>query len=470
MNESLHKRRQVSLALAAPDGVAGAEASEVGSEDDADETIVMSDDMWNALLSAFERSDTDEILVGVTLLRHALNCDAPPIDDVVSRNIVPLLARCLQVTNNDQLLLESAWALTNVAAADTRATYAVVEAGVIPLCVQLISADHVSDALRDLCIWVIGNVAGEDAACRQHCFASNVHRALVEQLSSETAVAIMRSSAWALSNLCRGLPSPDFAVIGPCLQPMAQLLQHDDRGIVIETLWAFLYLLDNCDDALRQAIVDCGVCTTLARLVGHLDSAVCSAALRCTGSIMSGTAEQTEAMVRAGPFPSLLKLLNEKRLLTEVCWLLSNVTAGEPSQIQAVIDEGILTKMPELMFTGDFSVRRESTWVVCNAIVGATNDQMCEIVDEEVVEALLAVAHIDDAEVVVLALDSINKILVVSGEGQEYMMEWFEELGGLQLLNDLVGHPDENVFTRVDQILVRFYDCGDDGEDDSENE
>jgi hypothetical protein len=39
------------------------------------------------------------------------------------------------------------------------------------------------------------------------------------------------------------------------------------------------------------------------------------------------------------------KLLNEKRLLTEVCWVISNVTAGESSQIQAVIDEGILTKM-----------------------------------------------------------------------------------------------------------------------------
>jgi hypothetical protein len=51
MNESLHKRRQLSLALAASDGASGASGDgDGGSEDDADEIIVMSDEMWNALL------------------------------------------------------------------------------------------------------------------------------------------------------------------------------------------------------------------------------------------------------------------------------------------------------------------------------------------------------------------------------------------------------------------------------------
>ena len=56
-------------------------------------------------------------------------------------------------------------------------------------------------------------------------------------------------------------------------------------------------------------------------------------------------------------------------LVKESLLILSNVTAGSKTQIQAVIEEGLLEKVwPKLSHSQSF-VREEASWVVGNLIV-----------------------------------------------------------------------------------------------------
>ena len=59
---------------------------------------------------------------------------------------------------------------------------------------------------------------------------------------------------------------------------------------------------------------------------------------------MTGSDEQTEAVVRGGILPILGSLLKHGKtnVVKEAAWTLSNITAGPAEQIQAVIESGLI--------------------------------------------------------------------------------------------------------------------------------
>ncbi|MCH1923098.1 hypothetical protein L9G15_27180, partial [Shewanella sp. A3A] len=68
----------------------------------------------------------------------------------------------------------------------------------------------------------------------------------------------------------------------------------------------------------------------------------------------------------------LLSLLSSTKdgIRKEACWTISNITAGNTAQIQAVIDAGIIPPLINLLSNGDFKTRKEACWAISNATSG----------------------------------------------------------------------------------------------------
>lgn len=68
----------------------------------------------------------------------------------------------------------------------------------------------------------------------------------------------------------------------------------------------------------------------------HDQSNVISAALRAVGNIVTGDDVQTQVVLNCSALPCLLHLLSSPResVRKEACWTVSNITAGNPQQIQ----------------------------------------------------------------------------------------------------------------------------------------
>jgi importin subunit alpha-6/7 len=479
-DDSLQKRRQMSAALAGlvmssssnnnNDSANAVATSDVGGAAESSASVFeWTDDDWTRVSNLLHSEQAESVLSGMRELRVALTTtdESPPVDELLERDLVPRLAQCLLASDNLDLVFESAWVLTNVASCTGAAPYAVVAAGVLPQCVRLLQDPNTPEQITDLLVWVIGNVAGEDAALRNVCLGESCLLALLQLLTEDDlSPSLQRSVAWALSNMCRGAPTPDFAYIGPILPTLAHLLKSGDKQVAVDALWSFAHLLEHCDNAIRQAVVDCGVCSSFAALLACKDIELVTPAVRAVGGVVSGSTEHTNAMLLASPFPALKRLLatKSKKLQLDLCWVLSNFTAGDEGQIQAVIDEGLISRVVELMAPGvDFGVRREACWVVSNAIVGGDVAQVLEMVDEDVIEALISTAQCSEPKVQVLSLDALARVLEVGAineeeEGENVFKDMFEECGGLDMMNELFNADNEQVSALVDKLLAHYDD------------
>ena len=72
--------------------------------------------------------------------------------------------------------------------------------------------------------------------------------------------------------------------------------------------------------------------------------------------------------------PILDELLfhNKKTIRKETCWTISNITAGNPAQIELCIDLGTIDKLIRLLTEDEIEIKKEAVWAVSNATSSAT--------------------------------------------------------------------------------------------------
>jgi importin subunit alpha-6/7 len=452
------------------------------------------------LLARFNGNELGAALAATTQLRRMLSIEKdPPIDHVLSLDVLPRLVQYValgavtpgQTVPPEQLQLafEAAWAVTNIASGHSEATHAVVNAGAIPVFVNLLACadENVSfvfvfffgflnffeffsngfflkNQLRDQCVWALGNIAGDGPMLRELCLDANVMDALLYQFTLEPSQGLTRNTTWAVSNLCRGKPAPKFERVSHCISALSFLLRSADKETTIDAAWALSYLTDG-DDVKIQAVIDANVCEPLVRMLAHPDNAVKTPALRAVGNIVTGNASQTQAIVDLQPFGALAQMLqsNKKSIVKEACWTLSNITAGTDKQIQAVIDANLMSLLAEKMEQGDFDVKKEACWAVSNATTGGTAAQTRQFVNSKVIDALVAMAGTSDTKIVLVALEALENILKAGEpDGKKQMTDnvfadWFEEAGGVDLLEDLQDHKNEVVYQRAVTMLETFF-------------
>ena len=69
----------------------------------------------------------------------------------------------------------------------------------------------------------------------------------------------------------------------------------------------------------------------------------------------------------------------------EICWSISNVTAGNPSQIQKCIDTGIISNLINLLHNDTLEIRKEAIWAISNATSQATPEQFNYLVQTGII-------------------------------------------------------------------------------------
>uniref|UniRef100_A0A8C5A8R2 Importin subunit alpha n=1 Tax=Gadus morhua TaxID=8049 RepID=A0A8C5A8R2_GADMO len=409
-------------------------------------------------------------LSAVQAARKLLSSDRnPPIDDLIKSGILPILVHCLDRDDNPSLQFEAAWALTNIASGTSEQTQAVVQSNAVPLFLRLLHSTHQN--VCEQAVWALGNIIGDGPQCRDYVISLGVVKPLLSFISPSIPITFLRNVTWVMVNLCRHKdPPPPMETIQEILPALCVLIHHTDVSILVDTVWALSYLTDAGNEQI-QMVIDSGIVPHLVPLLSHQEVKVQTAALRAVGNIVTGTDEQTQVVLNCDAlshFPSLLTHPKEK-INKEAVWFLSNITAGNQQQVQAVIDAKLVAMIIHLLDKAPVSPVPSAPLSVTEAPVSPapSSHQVAHLIEKQVIPPFCNLLTVKDAQVVQVVLDGLSNILKMADDEAETIANLIEECGGLEKVEQLQNHENEDIYKLAYEIIDQFFSSDDIDEDNA---
>jgi hypothetical protein len=208
----------------------------------------------------------------------------------------------------------------------------------------------------------------------------------------------------------------------------------------------------------------------LIELLMHPAPNVKTPALRTVGNIVTGDDPQTQEILNCSALPCLLALLanNKKGIRKEACWTISNITAGNCQQIQQVIEANIIPPLVDILQNSEYDVQKEAAWAISNATSGGNDQQIKWLVLQGVIPPLCELFTCSNAKMIMVAMEGIENILRVgkkeaneNGGVNKFALN-VEECSGLDKLEALQKHENEEIYDKAISILKNYFESEED--------
>eukprot|EP01118_Nematostelium_gracile_P016694 TRINITY_DN6975_c0_g1_i1.p1 TRINITY_DN6975_c0_g1~~TRINITY_DN6975_c0_g1_i1.p1 ORF type:complete len:512 (+),score=108.38 TRINITY_DN6975_c0_g1_i1:139-1536(+) len=380
----------------------------------------------------------------------------PPIQSVIEANCVPRFVQFLRVDQIPSLQFESAWALTNIASGTSMQTQLVASYGTIEIFVQLLRSQN--GELKDQAMWALGNLSGDSILLRDQILNTDIIDIICQIMDSRPKITIQKNIVWTISNLTRGKPTPDFQKLKRLIPYLARSIHAQDREIIMDALWCFSYLTDADEDQI-QIVLEAGITQRLLELLS--DQYFQAPCIRIIGNILTGNDQQTQHLIDQRVLPKLYLLLatpKSRIVLKETCWAICNITAGNLSQVQAVIDHNIIPQFISILQKSDFEVKKEVIYAFSNAIYKRNPSQIEHLVQSGILREFAVLLKLEDVELIKTMLKGVLIIFQV-GRMQNYYPSIFEQYEGIDRLEELQEHKNNDIYKLSVKILEDFYDA-----------
>jgi hypothetical protein len=389
-------------------------------------------------------------------LRRVLTAEDSPLAAIAGLGTIPQLLKIVGEEEDEEMVLEAVWCLTNLTAGPSEVSEKLVDLGGLLALYQLLS--HKNTDIRDQAIWTLSNIAGDSVQHRDQVISMGTVEVVTQLLVSGQVKTLtsIETIAWLLSNVCRGSPQPPSSIVTRVLQLAPGFLSMEKSGILATACWMLSHLTNSGLVETLEAVLNAGIVGRLLELITRTDvENVQIPALRTLGNILTGDDSQAQTLINLGLLQHLTLLLtsDKREIRREAIWCFSNITAGTEEQAMTVAKHNCVHRIVEALSDSDFGVKKEAVWTISNL----THFLDCNIYDgmmnNGVLELMIRVLDHQDAEILLLALDAISRLLRANSSAAIPRFEALQGFGRLEFLRD---HSNISVHSKAGELIREF--------------
>eukprot|EP00475_Leptophrys_vorax_P020533 TRINITY_DN2811_c0_g1_i1.p1 TRINITY_DN2811_c0_g1~~TRINITY_DN2811_c0_g1_i1.p1 ORF type:complete len:473 (-),score=116.17 TRINITY_DN2811_c0_g1_i1:156-1547(-) len=347
---------------------------------------------------------------------------------------------------------------------------AAVQTGVVEVLTQLF-ANSPDDDIKEQAVHVLDIIACSSTIHRDIVLQSGVLKPLVSNLMSSKP-SLSRSTSSIVSNLLAGNPRPSWELFLPVLQPLANSFYgSQDEQVISNLCWVWCNFTDHIEHDKLNLILRSGICRKLVQLMLHESPLIRTPALRTVGNIVTGDDLATQVILNCGALEAFSHLLNTSRdqeTRKDVCWAISNVTAGPREQIQQVMNSGLIDRLVEICLedhkSASFEVQEEATWAISNAFWGDYS-QVAELVEKGCATAVCRLMSTNDSKIRMACMLGMERVLKLGRkESTNSYTDEFVSCGAFKLLKQIAKNDDDDEVRKEAESLLKFFDDLPEGE------
>ena len=200
------------------------------------------------------------------------------------------------------------------------------------------------------------------------------------------------------------------------------------------------------------------------------------ASIRFFGCITQGNKFQIEEILKIGMMDKLFSLINseKKYLVKETLWILSNI-AGDNKDLSELVckHSGFCTV---LQSTKDINVeiKLEALYIIRNICYFCSfsllNSQLFQLL-----ETLFFCLKVKDSRILMLAIKSLEFLMnaarryfICEEAKYEDVLIMIEQIGGIDLIDSLQKHPNNQVCEKAQNFIIEFFSCEEEKEENEE--
>ena len=187
--------------------------------------------------------------------------------------------------------------------------------------------------------------------------------------------------------------------------------------ILSDSLWTLSYLGDTQKDDIIGRIAKQQNVARICHCLSEKDITIYVPALRTIGNILTSNDHNVvDLCLWEGCLDRLTNILytTNSNLIKETLWALSNISAGNQSQVEKFVESAAFERVLALAMSHNIDHRRESLFVLSNAITGCDpiyRKQILEKGGDLMIAALVKGLYMQDLRILRAIMEAIDALL-----------------------------------------------------------
>lgn len=330
-----------------------------------------------------KQSDTHTVLEGLEVIMRLTQEEGVfALDTLIYMGFVPILQKFIAPRHHSSLVLCALNCLCNLCCTESDTQNLVFKYGVVDNLLTVISARNLGCSC--LSIKALANLCTDSYTIRQEVTAAGAFERIDELVQGfrDMREELMTSLAHFVFSFGASLPELGNAELGRVLQWVGRLITSTTAQVKEDCLGALDCIVISSNSHWQSRLILeynlWGFTVNSLSTENSEKSLLC--ALRVIGNILCE--EHSEALEH-GAITKVYGLLSyPKALVKQKClWVLSNIAANGPVQIQLLIDYNVTQECMRFITNSDQNIQLRAAKFYRNCVKGGTEEQRCALVD-----------------------------------------------------------------------------------------